>query len=77
MVKATLVEAQSPTGFAKVPYTTSRPPNLINTGDIHENDYNNMILEIIDKNLLVFVFCMEGQGMLHFFFSPRDFLFLT
>ena len=46
MVKPTLVEAQSPSGFGKVPYTTSGPPILRNTGDIRKNDHKNMILEI-------------------------------
>ena len=33
-VKPTLVEAQSPSGFGKLPYTTSGPHILTNTGDI-------------------------------------------
>ena len=45
-LKPTLVEAQSPSGFGKVPYTMPGPPILTNTGDIRKNDYKNMILEI-------------------------------
>ena len=44
-MKRTLVEAQIPNSFGKVPYTTSGPPILTNTGDIRKNDYKNMILE--------------------------------
>ena len=44
VVKPTLVEAQSPCGFGKVPYTTSGPPISTITGDIRKNDYKNMIL---------------------------------
>ena len=33
-MKPTLVEAQSPSGFGKLPYTTSGPHILTNTGDI-------------------------------------------
>ena len=35
-VKPTLVEPHSPNGFGKVPFDTSGPPNLTNTGDIHK-----------------------------------------
>ena len=45
-MKPTLVEAQSSSGYGKVPYTTSGPPISTNTGDIRKNDYKNMILEI-------------------------------
>ena len=46
-MKPTLVEAQSPCGFGKVPCTTSGPPISTNTGDIRKNDYKNMMLEIV------------------------------
>ena len=47
-MKPTLVEAQSSSGYGKVPYTTSGPPKSTNTGDIRKNGYKNMILEIIN-----------------------------
>ena len=45
-MKPTLVEPQSPSGYGKVPFATSGPPNLTNTGDIHKNNYKNIMLEI-------------------------------
>ena len=45
-MKPTLVEAQSSSGYGKVPYTTSGPSKSTNTGDIRKNGYKNMILEI-------------------------------
>ena len=45
-MKPTLVEPQSPSGYGKVPFATSGPPNLTNTGDNHKNNYKNIILEI-------------------------------
>ena len=48
-MKPTLVEAQSSSGYGKVPYTTSGPPKSTNTGDIRKNGYKNMILEIEQK----------------------------
>ena len=45
-MKPTLVKRQSPSGYGKVPFATSGPPNLTNTGDIHKNGYKNKILEI-------------------------------
>ena len=45
-VKPTLVEPQSPSGYGKVPFATYGPPNSTNTGDIHKNNYKNIILEI-------------------------------
>ena len=45
-MKPTLVEAQSSSDYGKVPYTTSGPPKLTNTGDIHKNGYKNIIIEI-------------------------------
>ena len=45
-MKPTLVEAQSSSGYGKVPYTTSGPSKSTNTGDIRINGYKNMILEI-------------------------------
>ena len=46
-MKPTLVEPQSPSGYGKVPFATSGPPNLTNTGDNHKNNYKNIILEIL------------------------------
>ena len=48
-MKPTLVEPQSPSGNDKVPFATSGPPNLTNTGDNHKNNYTNIILEIAKK----------------------------
>ena len=45
-MKPTLVEPQSPSGYGKVPFATSGPPNLTNTGDIRKNNYKNIILKI-------------------------------
>ena len=45
-VKPTLVETQSPSGYGKVPFATSGPPNSTNAGDIHKNNYKNIILEM-------------------------------
>ena len=45
-MKPTLVEPQSPSGYGKVPFATSGPSNLTNTGDNHKNNYRNIILEI-------------------------------
>ena len=45
-MEPTLVEPQSPSGYGKVPFAMSGPPNLTNTGNIHKNNYKNMILEI-------------------------------
>ena len=42
----TLVEPQSPSGYGKVPFATSGPPNSTNTGDNHKKNYKNIILEI-------------------------------
>ena len=56
-MKPTLVEAQSSSGYGKVPYTTSGPSKSTNTGDIRKNGYKNMILEILVilvKNLRIF-----------------------
>ena len=48
-MKPTLVEPQSPSGYGKVPFTTSGLPNLTNTGDNHKNNYKNIIVEISHK----------------------------
>ena len=53
-MKPNLVEAQSSSGYGKVPYTTSGPPKSTNTGDIRKNGYKNMILEIIQFNDIPF-----------------------
>ena len=45
-MKPTLVEPQSPSGYGKVPFATSGPPNSTNTGDNLKNNYKNIILEI-------------------------------
>ena len=45
-MKPTLVEPQSRSGYGKVPFATSGPPNLTNTGDIHKNNYKSIILEM-------------------------------
>ena len=41
-MKPTLVELQSPSGYGKVPFAMSGPPNSTNTGDIHKNNYKNI-----------------------------------
>ena len=41
-MKPTLVEPQSPSGYGKVPFATSGPPNLTNTGDNYKNNYKNL-----------------------------------
>ena len=50
-MKATLVEPQGPSSNGKVPFATSGPHNLTNTGDIHKNNYKNIILEIKEANV--------------------------
>ena len=50
-MKPTLVELQIPSGYGKVPFATSGPPNSTNTGDNHKNNYKNIILEIKQVNL--------------------------
>ena len=45
-MKPTLVEPQSPSGYGKVPFATSGPPYFTNTGDIHKNNYKNIVLQI-------------------------------
>ena len=49
-MKPTLVEPHSPDGFGKVSFDTSGPPNSTNTGDIHKNNYKNIILDIQDDS---------------------------
>ena len=51
-MKPTLVEPQSPSGYGKVPFAMSGPPNLTNTGDIRKNNYKNIILEIANTIVL-------------------------
>ena len=45
-MKPTLVKPHSRNGFGKVPFATSGPPNSTNTGDIHKNNYKNIMIEI-------------------------------
>ena len=45
-MKPTLVVPQSPSGYGKVPFATSGPPNSRNTGNNHKNNYKNIMLEI-------------------------------
>ena len=52
-VKQTLDEPQSPSSYAKVPFATSGPPNLTNTGNIHKNNYKNIILEITECKIMM------------------------
>ena len=59
-VKPTLVEAQSSSGYGKVPYTTSGPSKSTNTGDIRKNGYKNMILEI---KILNDAICQKIYGL--------------
>ena len=50
-VKPTLVEAQSPSGFGKVPYTTFGPPILTNTSDIRILPFHFYLISTIDTNI--------------------------
>ena len=51
-LKPTYVEAQGPQCFGKVPFATSGPPNSTNTGDMHKNNYKNIILQEAMENLV-------------------------